>query len=159
MCIRDRFQTQRYRQQIRKEEHILANKTKADIQKLDDYFNVNNNYLATFRKETAGKPSNALKETGFLSRIQQDEKAQDDNFWQKLKRDTNYPHKTEELAKARDMLKFPLTSNQSYGWRAPYDDLNFGYGLKSNIKDFYTNVTFRKPDQKERGKTVEPTKK
>jgi hypothetical protein len=61
------FQTERYRQQIKKESYILGQKTKHDIQKLDEYFNVNNNYLALFRKDGVPLNPNSTKPTGFLA--------------------------------------------------------------------------------------------
>jgi hypothetical protein len=61
------FQTERYRQQCKKEQLILQSKTKSDIQKLDEYFNVNNNYLALYRKEGIPENTNATKPSGFLA--------------------------------------------------------------------------------------------
>lgn len=42
----------------KKEANILRAKTKADIEKLDPYFNVNNEYLGVFKKDE-GKADNA----------------------------------------------------------------------------------------------------
>lgn len=40
---------------FQKESHILAAKTKADIEKLDPYFNVNNKYLGMFKQDEGAK--------------------------------------------------------------------------------------------------------
>jgi len=39
----------------------LAPKTKADIEKLEPYFKVNNNYLAILKKDPENSNSNAVK--------------------------------------------------------------------------------------------------
>ena len=45
-------QTETYRQQLTKEKKILAPKTKQDIEKLDPFFQTNNNYLAILKKDS-----------------------------------------------------------------------------------------------------------
>jgi hypothetical protein len=41
--------------------------------------------------------------------------------------------------------------NQAYGWREPIDDIGFGYGLKSTVSEFFSNISFRKPEKEATG--------
>ena len=50
-----------YKQRVAKEEHILANQNKQDINKLESYFATNNNYLSLFKTNPDINNSKAIK--------------------------------------------------------------------------------------------------
>ena len=62
---RDRYvysqQVEAYRQRDAKEKRTLADQTKKDINKLESYFNTNNNYLAIFKTDPQKTNAGAIQ--------------------------------------------------------------------------------------------------
>ncbi|KAL4484743.1 hypothetical protein ABPG74_019920 [Tetrahymena malaccensis] len=139
-------QTETYRQQLTKEKRILQTKTQQDIERLDPYFTVNNNYLGLMKKDaesgnqTSVQFKHPLDQLGLI----------DNDYCQKCKKDASFcPHKNknDDVYLAQNTLKHPVTHSQTYGWRPPIDDSNWGYGLKSTIQAFTTSFRNDKPKE------------
>ncbi|KAM3137771.1 hypothetical protein pb186bvf_010191 [Paramecium bursaria] len=145
-------QTETYRQQLTKETKILAPRTKLDIEKLDPYFTVNNNYVGMF-KQDEGKQDNS-KSVAYSHPMDRLGIVEND-FCQKCKKDKGFcPHKQgQQNATIKDQFKFPIISSSSYGWREPIDNPNWGYGIREAFQ--VQNYQFRaveKPNSKENKK-------
>ncbi|EGR28700.1 hypothetical protein IMG5_170000 [Ichthyophthirius multifiliis] len=145
-------QTETYRQTLAKEKKILAAKTNADIEKLDPYFNTNNNYLGILKKNpesqsTSINQKHPLDQLGVI----------DQNYCQKCKKDVGFclhQNKNDNIYNHQNDLKFPATSSQQYGWRQPIDTMTWGYGIQGTLQTFGSSLrgVEKKQEKKEEKK-------
>ena len=107
------------------------------------------NYMTIFTKKEEQEfiktvhPIEAQEETEYI-------------YDQKAARDRNY-NPRHRLEETKDLYKAPLTSNQSYGWRAPIDNFPTNFGMKSTLGE-----SLVKPQEKsnkprlKKHKTIQP---
>lgn len=95
--------------------------------------------MSIFRKNYDG-----LKAVHQLDELQ----ANQYHYDQKAKRDRHFNLKHQKEPK--EVVEFPLTANQQYGWRQPIDDLSPNYGVKQTFdqKLFMTLKATKAPVKK-----------